>query len=97
MKLTKKQIETLPDIYETDGDEPKKAYIHFFNILGRGDWYVLEGKQMNDGDWYFFGYVRSPIGEEFDEYGYFTLQQLKDAVFIELDKYFEPTLLKEVI
>ena len=97
MKLTKKQAESLPKLYETDGKEPKIAYVHFFNILGRGDWYVLEGKQMNDGDWYFFGYVRSPLGEDCDEYGYFTLDQLKKAVYIELDKHFEPTPLAEVV
>ena len=96
MKLTKKQIERIPEIYSQDGKENPTVQLHFFNILGRGDWYVLEGRPLEDGDWYFFGYVKSPLGEDCDEYGYFTLNQLKEAVFIELDKYFEPTPLQEV-
>lgn len=96
MKLTKKQLETLPDLYSQENETEPTAYIHFFNLLGRGDWYATEGRQQGD-DFLFFGYVKSPLGADCDEYGYFTLSQLKDAQVIDLDKHFEPTLLKEVI
>ena len=97
MKLTKKQLKNLPKLYSQDGDCAKIAYIHFFNIFGRGDWFVLEGEKQEDGDFRFFGYVKSPLGEDCDEYGYFHLNELKNTGVIELDKYFEPTLLAEVI
>lgn len=97
MKLTKEQIENLPKLYSQDGEEQKTAYLHFFNLLGRGDWFALEGQEQPNGDWLFFGYVKSPLGEDCDEYGYFTLNELKRVKVIELDKYFNPTPLSEVI
>jgi len=29
----------------------------FFNPTGAGTWYVMEGEQQEDGDWFFFGFV----------------------------------------
>ena len=52
-------------------------------LLSNG--YVLLKQAVTTGD------------PNYDEYGYFTLEQIKDAVFIELDKHFEPTPLKEVV
>jgi hypothetical protein len=53
--------------------------LKIFNPHGRGSWYVLEAQQMPDGDLYCFGYVESPITPLFDEYGYFTLNQLREV------------------
>ena len=96
MKLTKKQLETLPELYSQENETNPKAHIHFFNPLGRGDWYAMEGRKEGD-DFLFFGYVKSPLGADCDEYGYFTLNQIKETKILELDKYFEPTPIKEVI
>ena len=97
MQLTKQQTKRLPKLYSQDGKEPKIAHLHFFNILGRGDWFALEGEKQPDGDFLFFGFVKSPISEDFDEYGYFTLKELIKAKWIEMDKHFEPIPLKEVV
>lgn len=95
MKLTKKQIESLPALYSQENEPNPKAYIHFFNPIGRGDWYAMEGRQEGD-DFLFFGYVRSPLGDDCDELGYFTLNQIKDTGIIELDKHFEPVVISEI-
>lgn len=96
MKLTKKQLETLPALYSQEDEPNPKAYIHFFNPMGRGDWYVMEGRKEGD-DFLFYGYVKSPLGDDCDEYGYFTLNQIKETGILELDKWFEPKPIKEVI
>lgn len=61
-----------------------EVLIKFFNPYGLGTWYVLEGEEQPDGDFMFFGYVKSPIDPMFDEYGYFTLSELEN-VKIELN------------
>ena len=90
------KLEIMPTLYSQDGNTNPTAYLHFFNPLGRGDWYATEMRKEGD-DVLFFGYVKSPIGEDCDEWGYFTLNQLKDTKIIELDLWFEPTPIKEVI
>ncbi len=92
-----KQVQGVPDLYDTDGEKVKYAYMHFYNLKGRGDWYVLEAQELEDDDYYFFGYVKSPITPDFDEYGYFTLKQLQEANFIVFDTGFKKTLLSELI
>lgn len=61
-----------------------EVLIKFFNPYGRGTWYVLEGEEQPDGDFLFFGYVKSPINPMFDEYGYFSLSEL-ESIEIEID------------
>lgn len=78
--LKKSDIENLKKYptYSQDG-KGKEAEIvmKIFNPHGRGTWYILEAQEMEDGDFYCFGYVESMITPEFDEYGYFTINQLK--------------------
>ncbi len=88
----------IPLIKETDGQENPTAHLKFFNPLGRGTWYVTEMEAIEDeNDVLLYGYVESPLGEDCDEWGYFTLSQLLDTKIIELDEWFEPTPIKEVI
>ena len=75
-KLTKIEV---PKLYTTDGQEDPIVKIHFYNPNGRGDWFVTEGQMECDGDWLFFGFVRSPLVPEYDELGYFTLKELQNA------------------
>lgn len=87
----------IPPIRATEFEENPKAVAHFFNLLGRGDWYVLEGEKRDDGDWLFFGYVKSPLGQDCDEYGYFTLSELESILVIGFDKEFKPTPMQKIL
>lgn len=69
----------VPGLYTTENDNDPIVKIHFTNPNGRGDWFVTEGQLESNGDWYFFGFVRSPLQPEFDELGYFTLSELQNA------------------
>lgn len=78
MKLLTKELErSLPELYSNSENLNPDILIHFFNPVGRGDWYVIEGRKEIDGDYYFFGYVKSMIDPMFDELGFFTLSQLE--------------------
>ena len=101
-KKISKLLDKVPKIGETAEESNPTAHIHFFNILGRGDWYVTEMKEEGN-DFLMFGYVKSPLGEDCDEFGYFTLNQLIDTNkslgfdAIELDRWFEPCKIKELL
>lgn len=64
--------------------------VKFFNPCGAGTWYVIEGDELPNGDFEFFGLV-----ELFErEYCYFTLSQLTSlklpfGMKIERDLYFK--------
>lgn len=76
MKLITKEIEKAflsHPIYSTDGRKEKKILAKFFTPWGNWTWYVTEAEKREDGDWLFFGYV---VGLD-NEWGYFTLSQLK--------------------
>lgn len=94
-KLTR-MLEEIPTIGATTDEENPKAYLKFFNMVGRGEWYATEMAVDND-DLLMFGYVKSPLGADCDEFGYFTLKQLLEVPVIELDLYFEPCRIKEVM
>ena len=78
-----KMMELLPDelkekfkkypLYSQDGVKEKKVVCKFFNPYGVGTWYALEGEPLGEDDFEFFGYV-SLLENEF---GYFTLSELK--------------------
>ena len=103
MKLMTKQLEKkIPELYSTEKTENPNIIIHYFNPMGRGDWYVLEGKKQENEDWLFYGYVKSPIDPQFDEYGDFTLKELESVTLpfglgIERDLYWTECPVKEVI
>jgi len=73
--LTDEIKKALPKLYSTE-DIPvdnKEIICKFFNPMGAGTWYVVEGDQQPDGDWQFFGLV--DLLEK--EWGYFTLSELQ--------------------
>ena len=76
MKTNLKNIE-VPSLYTTENDDDPTVVIHFMHPNGRGDWFVTEGEQESNGDWTFFGYVRSVLTPMYDELGYFTLSELE--------------------
>jgi len=80
MKLLTKAIENSllkHPLCSTDGmpAENRKVLVKFFTPDSSYTWYVLEAEFQKDGDWMFFGLVDSGRGEQ--EFGYFTLSQLK--------------------
>lgn len=97
--LTDEIRKTLPPLYaqESKGLDAT-VYVKFFGS-GRGTWYATE----YDGQDTFFGYVVSPLGQDCDELGYFSLSELQELRFppyrlpIERDLYFTPTALRDVM
>ena len=94
MKLLTKEIGSkIPNLYGQEGKgEDAVAYIKFFLPGTRWTWHATE---FNGKDT-FFGWVKSGISPDFDEFGYFSLSELRE-VNVERDLYFEPTPLKEII
>lgn len=100
MKLMTEEIEArLPKLYETE-DVPlaeRIAVVKFFNPVGSGTWYAVEGERQGDGDIRFFGLVA--LHEI--EWGYFHLSELESVrlpfgLGIERDLYFDPTPMREI-
>jgi hypothetical protein len=52
-----------------------KVLVKFFFPAGRYTFYVTEAQEA-DGDWGFFGYCVSALGEDCDEWGYTSLTEL---------------------
>lgn len=96
MKSLVERLMEVPDLYETENEENPTAHLHFQNLLGRGDWYVTE-MGATDDDVRLFGYVKSPLGEDCDEFGYFMLSELLGVGSIFLDTGFKPCPIKEVM
>lgn len=92
MKLMTKQLEkrfaTIGD--QSEVDDPI-VITKFFNPSGSGTWYVCE---YDPETYIFYGYV---TGLQFDEWGYFSLIELKAVkcrpfgLGIERDRWFEET------
>ena len=83
LSLTKEHKEKLakyPTYSQDDKGKSAEIVLKIFNPFGAGTWYVLEAEPIHDNpdDYLFFGYVESPLGEEFNEYGYFTFSELRD-------------------
>ena len=100
MKLLTKEIERkLPKLHESEGVDlfDKVVVCKFFNPMGQGTWYVVEGEEDTDGDWIFFGLV--DLLER--EWGYFKLRELEAVdvgwgLGIERDISWQPKLIKDV-
>jgi|TARA_R100000008_G_C3559327_1_gene155149 hypothetical protein len=98
MKLLTKEIINKLETTKYDREEliPDDApiIVKFFNPMGAGTWYALEGEKVND-DWVFFGFA--DLGNpDFAEYGEFVLSELEGielplGLGIERDKYFSGT------
>ena len=77
MKLLTKEIEKKLEkhpIYSQDGKgDNADIIVKFFNPMGKGTWYVLEGEKQADGDWLFYGIVDLYCRE----YGSFLLSELE--------------------
>lgn len=82
---------------ETETTEHSMVYMHFFNPVGRGDWYAMT---YDPETRMFFGYV-SIFRDHNDELGYFSLDELEFATLnwgrkIERDEHWAIRSLSEV-
>ena len=67
-------------LYSHDGEDAKdvKILCKYFVTGSRYTFYVTEGDIKENGDVEFFGYCKSPLGSDCDEFGYMWLSQLKE-------------------
>lgn len=64
-------------LYSQDGKGfDAQCIAHFYNPLGRGDWFITEGEKEGD-DWLLFGYADLGLGPENSEFGYISLKELE--------------------
>lgn len=114
MKLwTEELMRAAPPLYSGDGGSlprDRTPVAKFFHPMGRATWFVLEASPTRDGevvaldeprdDVLFFGYMLSPLGQDCDELGYWTLSELESVkvrgLRIERDLYFTPQTLREL-
>lgn len=94
--LTKEIIAKLrkTPLYATDGQNVVPVIVKFFTPDSSWTWYAVEGKELEGGDWEFFGLVE---GLE-KELGYFTLFELQQVrggfgLRIERDRWFSGMVL----
>jgi len=100
MKLmTKEIIKKLPDLYSQEKIEDPICHLKFFTPDSSWTWFVLEGKEQEDGDWLFFSKAFSNLCPE-GELGYVTLSQLQEVkgslgLPIERDMWWKPIPLSQ--
>ena len=96
--LTKEIIAKLrkAPLYSTDGQNVVPVIVKFFCPDSSWTWYVVEGKELEGGDWEFFGLVE---GHD-TELGYFALRQIQHirgalGLHVERDKWFSGMVLNK--
>ncbi len=93
--ISKKLLETLPALYETEELKDPLCLIKLFTPDANSTWYIIEiSKEDKD---YCYGYV---VGMS-SELGYFDLSEIEAVkghlgLSVEQDKFFEPTPLSKV-
>lgn len=74
-------------LYQTDGLPIREVLVVFYHMFSRWTWYVVEA-EIQDDDILMFAYCLSGFGQQDDEWGYVTLNQLEEVQDI---KWFIPT------
>lgn len=74
-KAIEKKLEKFPLCSQDGKGDDADIICKFFNPMGSGTWYVLEGEKHENGDWLFYGLV--DLFER--EYGYFSLSELESV------------------
>ncbi len=87
---------TVPDLFSTESVPHPLAVIKLLDRCGRDTLVVLEARREADGDLILFGFCRSPLGPDCDEFGFASLRELQRVrrplgQGIERDLYFTPT------
>lgn len=65
-------------LYSTDGKKIRDIQIVFHIFSTRWTWYIVEAEKQDDGDWLMFGFCKSGLGPDCDEWGYVLFSQLQD-------------------
>lgn len=94
LKPTKAQMKKIPALYAQDGEDDPVVHVRYF-FGGRGAFYATECDPENMT---FFGFMVSPLGRDFDELGYITLEELVKVApvgMVERDLYFSPKPLSQ--
>ena len=97
MELIPKEIEaTIPDLYSTENVPHPLAVIKLFDPCSRYTFFVLEARREPGGDLLLFGFCRSALGPDADEFGYASLRELESVrgplgLGLERDLHFTPT------
>lgn len=114
LRPTKEIALTLKQRYEHSaetGESPKTVILKYFNPVGAGTWYIMEGMPLDANgeptevekaaDWHLYGYadLGDPVNAEF---GYVLLSELQSVKLpfglgIERDLYFDETPVAEVV
>lgn len=79
MKDLNQVLESMPKLYSTENQKVKEVKITFIVLGTEWQWNVVEAEKQDDGDWLFFCYCCSGLGEEFSEWGYVMLSQLEEV------------------
>ena len=108
MMLTKENKDTAglyPIGSQGDKGEDATAWLKFFDPSGRDTFYDTEAQEdeyEHGWDWTFFGWCVSALGEDCDEWGYNTLEQIQGiqgpfGLGIERARSFHPTTIQEIL
>ena len=99
--LTKEILKKLPPLYANEGKDfaDIPVIVKFFFPAGRMTYYATE---YDPEEKVFFSYMRSPLGEVYDELGYASLEEMEAVrgpfgLKIERDEWFGEHSLKEVM
>ena len=89
LEQLKKIIEGMPHTYQTEKipTKDKIVYLHYF--YGESDWYIVEKDKLPDQQ-QAFGYTILNGDLEYAEWGYISIEELKQTRKVELDFYFDP-------
>ena len=97
MELIPKILEaTLPPFLSQETVDDPVAFIKLLDPCSRYTFFVLEAQREPDGDLRLFGFCRSPLGPDGDEFGSVSLRELETfrgplGQGIERDLHFTPT------
>ena len=72
--LTQDIIDRLPPLYSCEDDMNPPIIARFYNAGGRGEWYLIEGQEQEDGTFLCFG--GAEIFEQ--ELGYWLMEDLEE-------------------
>jgi DUF2958 family protein len=97
MELIPKEIEAiLPPFLGQEALDDPIVFLRLFDPCSRYTFLVLEARREPDGDLLLFGFCRSPLGPDGDEFGFASLRELEtirgpSGLGIERDLDFKPT------
>ena len=93
---TKKQLEKIPKLYETENILLKDKIIHMHFFIGGCDWYIIE----YNGDDLFFGYALLNGDTDCAEWGYISFRELKSINIsgfeVDRDLHWEPKTAQDI-